>query len=165
MTKVEQVYFFHGLESGPVGTKSLALEEHFQVESPDFQGMDIWERLEKADEVTKGQRDLVVVGSSYGGLLTALLYDRRPERFWGYVLMAPALHLEAAEQLEAMAPPERAEVIHGVDDEVVPLEAVKEVCEGFGLGIKEVQDNHRLHGSLEAMVEATESLVVARSER
>ncbi len=70
--KEREVYFFHGLESGPVGRKSARLDEHFEVESPDFRDMDIWERLEKAEKLTEDADDLVVVGSSYGGLLAAV---------------------------------------------------------------------------------------------
>ena len=157
MTERERVYFFHGLESAPVGTKSLRLEEDFEVVAPDFQEMDIWERLDKADEVTEGMGDLMVVGSSYGGLLAALLYSRRPERFRGYVLMAPAFYLDAADDIERM--PDNAIVIHGVDDEVVPIESVREFCTAYGVEMREVDDDHRLHGSLDAMVRAVRQVL------
>lgn len=150
------IYFFHGLESAPHGTKYQRLNEHFEVTSPDFQGMDIWERLDKAERITEQMRDLVVVGSSYGGLLAALLYSRHPERFRSYVLMAPALYLEAAKHIERM--PDDAAVIHGLRDEVVPIDAVREMCARFGVDITEVDDGHRLHGSLDLMVEAVEQL-------
>ena len=159
MKRKEKIYFFHGLESAPVGTKSIHLGKHFEVESPDFQEMDIWERLEKAEMITEGEEEMVVVGSSFGGLLTALLYNRHPERFGGYVLMAPALHHPAAEEIEGMPPQERAAIIHGVDDEVVPLEAIKELCQQFGLKVQEVDDGHRLHGALDHMVAATQRVL------
>lgn len=148
----EPIYFFHGLESAPVGTKSLRLKEAFEVVAPDFQGMDIWQRLDKAERITADKRDLVVVGSSYGGLLAALLYSRHPERFRGYVLMAPALYRDAAEQVERM--PDNCVVIHGIHDDVVPLDAVRDTCAKFGVEVTEVDDDHRLHDSLELMVDA-----------
>jgi predicted esterase len=151
------LYFFHGLESAPHGTKYQRLSEDFEVTSPDFQGMDIWERLDKAERITEHMTDLVVVGSSYGGLLTALLYSRHPQRFRSYVLMAPALYLEAAEHIERM--PDDAVVIHGTRDEVVPIDAVREHCARFGVDVTEVDDEHRLHGSLDLMVEAVERLI------
>lgn len=157
MTEQDEIYFFHGLESGPVGTKSTHLEEFFEVNAPDFRDMDIWERLEKAERITAGADDLVVVGSSYGGLLAALLYSKHPERFRGYVLMAPALARQAADNIERM--PENAVVIHGVDDEVVPIEAVRDVCAGYGLQIDAVDDDHRLHDSLDRMVQAVEDVL------
>ena len=128
------IYFFHGLESGPHGTKYNRLSEAFEVTSPDFQDMDIWERLEKAERETEGMTDLVVVGSSFGGLLAALLYSRHPDRFRGYVLMAPALYRDA----------------------------VKEKCAEHGVEVTEVDDDHRLHGSLERMVEAVRQVLERR---
>ena len=147
------IYFFHGLESGPVGTKSTRLSEEFEVTSPDFEGMmDIWDRLEKAERITEGETDMVVVGSSFGGLLAALLYARHPDRFRGYVLMAPALYREAAEKVDRM--PDNAVVIHGTHDEVVPIDQVRDFCADYDVEFVEVDDNHRLHDSLDRMVEA-----------
>ena len=150
------LYFFHGLESGPHGTKFRRLSADVDVVSPDFQGMDIWQRLDKAARLTEGRTDLIVVGSSFGGLLAALLYSRHPDRFRGYVLLAPALHHDAADQVERM--PESAIVIHGTRDDVVPLEAVRERCAQHDVEVTEVDDDHRLHGSLEVMVEAVRRL-------
>lgn len=156
-----RLFFFHGLESGPIGTKSSRLKEAFgEVEAPDFEGMmDIEERLKRAEEVTRGEREMVVVGSSFGGLVAALLYSRYPDRFRHYVLLAPALHQAAASRIEAM--PEGAVVIHGRADEVVPLEAVREVCGRFGVGVIEVDDGHRLHGALDMMVERVKGFLDA----
>ena len=146
------VYFFHGLESGPIGTKSKRLMEEFDVDSPDFEGMmDIDERLDKAERITRGETDMIVVGSSFGGLLAALLYAKHPERFRTYVLMAPALYLDAAESVDKMPP--GAVVIHGVDDEVVPIDQVRTFCKDFDVEFVEVDDGHRLHGALELMVD------------
>lgn len=151
------IFFFHGLESGPIGTKYLRLSEDFEVTSPDFRDMDIWERLEKAERETQGMSDLVVVGSSYGGLLAALLYSKHPERFRGYVLMAPALYRDAADRVERM--PENAVVIHGIHDDVVPIDAVREKCAELGVVVTEVDDNHRLHAALDLMVEAVRKVL------
>ncbi len=153
-----EIYFFHGLESGPHGRKYHRLSEDFSVTSPDFQGMDIWERLEKAEALTEGMTDLVVVGSSFGGLLAALLYARHPERFRGYVLMAPALHHpDVPGEVDKM--PERAVVIHAPADEVVPFEPVREFCESHGVEVRAVEDDHRLGESLEEMVEAVREVI------
>ncbi|AWV88496.1 HD domain-containing protein [Bradymonas sediminis] len=73
------VYFFHGLESGPHGSKYQRLSESFHVFSPDFQGMDIWARFEKIERETRGLRQLILVGSSYGGLLASLLYSEKTQ--------------------------------------------------------------------------------------
>lgn len=153
------IFFFHGLESGPHGSKYRALSEHFEVESPDFQGMDIDERLEKALGLTAEMTDLIIVGSSFGGLLAALLYARAPGRIFGYVLAAPAL--TRAADLSAM--PSNAVVVHGVHDDVVPLEPVKAICARHGVDLIEVDDGHRLADSIDLLIEHTRLLVEARS--
>lgn len=155
------LYFFHGLESGPHGSKYQSLEQAFGVFSPDFQGMDIWERLQKIELETRQMRELIVVGSSYGGLLAALLYSQAPERFKGLVLMAPALHHPAAEQVERL--PAEAVVIHGREDTVVPLEAVRQKCNALGVDITVVEDDHGLYASRPLMVEAVRELIVRAS--
>lgn len=145
------IYFLHGLESGPHGSKYQNLRKSNRVFSPSFQGMDIWERLEKIACETQSMRNLILVGSSYGGLLASLLYSRHPERVRGLVLMAPALYQEAAEQVERM--PSDAVVIHARQDEVVPIGPVREKCARHGIKIIEVDDNHRLQESHHLMLE------------
>ena len=158
MDEPSKILFFHGLESGPHGTKYRRLSEHFDVVAYDFEGMyDIYDRLKKAEKKTRGMSDLVVVGSSFGGLLAALLYARHPQRFRSYVLMAPALHRDIAGEITAM--PDDAQVIHGLRDDVVPIEEVRAVCAEHGLSITEVDDEHPLHESLDRMVEAVRSLL------
>ncbi|MGM0557883.1 MAG: alpha/beta fold hydrolase [Myxococcota bacterium] len=153
-----KLYFFHGLESGPIGTKSLRLKEEFDVQTPDFEGMmNIQDRLEKAEALTRGESDLVIVGSSFGGLLAALLYARHPERIRNYVLMAPALYRDAASEVDRM--PDGAVVIHGRDDDVVPMEDVRAFCSDFDVVFIEVDDGHRLHGALDVMVESVREMV------
>ena len=150
-----KIYFFHGKESGPHGSKYQSLATLGEIHSPDFQGMDIWERLEKAVAVTEGEEDLIVVGSSMGGLLAAMLYARHPERFRALVLMAPALHLpEMDDVIDQMPPAEKVVVFHGRQDDVVPLDPVVEFCARFGVPVEVVEDGHRLQRCHELMLRA-----------
>lgn len=146
--------FFHGKESGPFGSKYRALSSEFSVTSPDFQGLDIWERLEKAEFLTEGMEDALLVGSSYGGLLAALLYSRHPGRFKGYVLLAPAFYPPHAVAMSTITRvPDNAVVIHGTQDEIVPLSEVEDFCNSMGLPLVVVEDGHRLKGSYDEMME------------
>jgi len=111
------------------------------------------------EDLTEGMENLVVVGSSYGGLLAALLYSRHPERIKGYVLLAPALHNEAASEITSMPDPENAFVIHGTLDEIVPLDTVTTFCEGHGINVIEVEDSHRLRNSHDLMVEKVSYII------
>jgi len=149
------IVFFHGKESGPHGRKYRALSQEFTVWSPDFQGMHITERLATAERLTEGLTDLFVVGSSYGGLLAALLYSKHPERFRTYVLLAPALLLDV-DAIERMPPD--AVVIHGRRDEIVPFEATREICDRFGVRFVEVDDTHPLHESMDVILREVRQL-------
>lgn len=153
------LYFFHGKESGPHGSKYHSLTTLGDVISPDFQGMNIEERLEKAIEITADQKDLVVVGSSMGGLLAALLYDRHPERFAALILLAPALYGELAQGIERMPPADQFRVLHGGHDEIVPVEAVQNFCDRFDLPLTIVDDKHRLKNSHSEMLEMVRTFI------
>jgi predicted esterase len=144
-----RLLFFHGLESGPYGSKYNVLRKIDPgVMSPSFEGIvNVEDRVAIAESFTRGMKDLVVVGSSFGGLVAALLYDRYPERFQTYILLVPAFHFEEAQAISSM--PEDAVVIHAEDDDIVPLEAVKNVCDRFTIPVEVVKDGHRLSGSLD----------------
>jgi len=140
-----QLYFFHGLESGPHGQKYHLLKNEFpELESPDFQGMDLDQRLAKAEEITRGHYGLVLVGSSFGGLLAARLYNLYPERIRGLVLLAPAVHTDEGDKVEILPGQQRVRVIHGNADEIVPYDKVVSFCKRFGIPLITVADEHRL---------------------
>lgn len=140
-----QLYFFHGLESGPHGQKYHLLKNEFpELESPDFQGMDLEQRLVKAEELTRGQHGLVLVGSSFGGLLAARLYSLYSERIRGLILLAPAVHTAEGDKVETLPGQQRVRVIHGNADEIVPYDKVVAFCKRFGIPLITVADEHRL---------------------
>ncbi|EGN74788.1 alpha/beta hydrolase family protein [Idiomarina sp. A28L] len=139
------LFFFHGLESGPHGSKYQLIKKAFpELESPDFQDMDLHQRLAKAAEVTQGLTGVTLIGSSFGGLLAARLYSLYPERFKSLVLLAPAVHTDEGEQVTELPPASRIRVIHGKSDEVVPHAKVAEFCKRFGISLITVEDEHRL---------------------
>lgn len=154
-----KLMFFHGLESGPHGNKYKALKERFpDIVSPDFRGMrKVEERMAHAEKVTEGMKDLVIVGSSFGGLCAALLAHRHPDRVAGYVLCAPALHWEAAKEIVNV--PAHGVLVHGVGDDVVPFGFSDAFHAKHGFPLFPVEDGHRLSNSRDLIVKLTESLV------
>lgn len=152
--------FFHGLESGPVGRKSEALRAHFgEVEAPDFRGLsDAGLRLARAVDATDGRRG-VIVGSSFGGLVAALLANAHPERVSGLVLMAPAVYPEFTRRIARL--PENTQIIHGVQDSVVPFSVGETLAHEHGLRLYAPDDDHRLANSLELMIEVVQAVVDA----
>ena len=140
-----QLVFLHGLETGPHGNKYQALTAMFgEVLSPDCEGIkDPQQRLQIIQHTLKDQPGpFLVIGSSAGGLM-ALLLQKEDSRVAGLVLCAPALHSEAAQWLTAESLPPTV-VIHGRQDDVVPIESSRR----FGAPLIEVDDDHRLSGSL-----------------
>lgn len=159
-------FFFHGLESGPWGRKASALQTKFpHIQSPDFQGLDLEERLQKAKTLTEGMTGLVIVGSSFGGLVASLLATQLPERVAGLVLCAPALHLEQAARVDLQCP---FVILHGVDDDVVPISASEAFVAGAKHGrLVRVRDDHRLSNSRAEIVDLTSQMIedIAASDR
>lgn len=151
-----KVLFLHGLESGPHGSKYRALVEEFGegVLAPDCEGVyDVDARYALVEEATRGERDLLVVGSSFGGLMASLLASEHPERVAACILMAPALHdkwPEAVAKINKV--PERTVIIHGLDDDVVPMTASRAHAAKHGVRLLEVADDHRLKKHAHLMV-------------
>lgn len=151
-----RLLFLHGLESGPHGSKYQALNSAFgQVLSPDCSGISdpqqrlqiILAALEQIDE------QLLVVGSSMGGLMALLLHQEVPAQIAGMLLCAPALHRPAAKGLSAEnLPPTK--IIHGLNDSVVQITASRK----FGVPLLEVDDDHSLKNSLPIIVAETGGL-------
>lgn len=119
------VYFSHGQESGPWGTKISAMAETVRAlgcraESVDYRG--IADPVERAGKLVAECREvdepLVLVGSSMGGYVAAAAAPRlRPA---GLFLLAPAFYLD---EYGIPAPPVPAaplEIVHGWRDDVVP---------------------------------------------
>ena len=163
---MSQLFFFHGLESGPHGSKyHLMKAVHPELQAPDFQGMDLAQRLAVAEQETRGLSGVTLVGSSFGGLLAARLYSLYPERFKSLLLLAPAVHTEEGEQVSEMPPASRVRVIHGNADEVVPHDKVADFCKRFGIQLITVADSHRLaaEGSQDMILSALSDIYSTRN--
>jgi len=150
--------FLHGLESGPHGGKYRALAAAFgeeRVLAPDCRGLrTVPERLGVAEAATAEHADLVVVGSSFGGLVAAVLASRHPDRVRSLVLMAPALHDHWGASVRTIdRVPERTVIVHGVQDDVVPVAASRAFAVQFGVELIEVEDGHRLLANRSLMVQ------------
>jgi pimeloyl-ACP methyl ester carboxylesterase len=138
--------FIHGLESSSRGTKGVFFRERY----PDMIIEDYFgsfpERMEKLEGLLAGKDPLILVGSSYGGLMAAVYAGLHEERVKKLILLAPALHAEHYQPcLKKLYMP--VTIFHGRQDEVVPLEGVQVVAERFFMNLKfnVVEDDHVLH--------------------
>jgi pimeloyl-ACP methyl ester carboxylesterase len=141
--------FIHGLESSSQGTKGLFFRERYpQMIVEDFSGSFL-QRMEKLGTLLAGKDNLVLVGSSYGGLMAAVYACLNEERVKKLILLAPALHLDPYRPYLNKKLHMPTAIFHGLRDSVVPLPAVREIAERLFVNHKfyAVDDDHSLHDS------------------
>jgi pimeloyl-ACP methyl ester carboxylesterase len=104
-------------------------------------------RMARLTESLAGKNNLILVGSSYGGLMAALFACRNENRIRRLILLAPALgHADFSTWYET---PLRIPVIlyHGRRDTVVPPGPTRHLAERLFLDLEShlVDDDHDLH--------------------
>lgn len=148
-----EIYFLHGLESSGSGTKGRFFARNFpQVVCPDFEGT-LADRLRRLEELCKNQQHLILIGSSYGGLMaTCYAASRPPEKVARLILLAPALNYEGYQP-----PTELLQVptllIIGQHDTVTPAAVVNPLAKATfaDLEIRIVDDDHMLHETFQQL--------------
>ena len=143
------VVFSHGQESGPWGTKIKAMAElaksiGCEVESIDYQGIaDPTERVEKlVREVSDIDDPLVLVGSSMGGHVASAA--AASVNAVGLFVLAPAYFMPGFEELTPLAPEVPICIVHGWNDDVVPVENSIRFAAGCNAELHIVDAGHRL---------------------
>jgi len=143
------VHFMHGKESGPGGSKIVALAAVAQQHGWDTASLDYSHttdpaaRLAQLLEACAGVRGpLLLAGSSMGGWVAAEASMRLGAR--GVFLLAPALGIPAYPSQEPAVPAAHTEIVHGWDDEVIPCENAIHFARLRGCTLHLVQGDHRL---------------------
>ncbi len=155
----------HGLWGSPNGSKVTAIRESgIEVISPDFNEMELVDRVELLKE-TIDVGDVVLAGSSWGGLACALTAQEKPEKLRGLLLLAPALHYpeHPNDVPEKLIAPDNVPVtiIHSTTDDIVPISASKDYIERSGNNVQliEVEDNHVLEDSIELIISEAKKML------
>ena len=155
----------HGLWGSPNGSKVTAIRESgIEVISPDFNEMELVDRVELLKETIE-IGDVVLAGSSWGGLACALTAMQIPEKLKGLLLLAPALHYPESpnDEPEKLIAPDSVPVtiIHSTTDDIVPISASKNYIERSGNNVQliEVEDNHVLENSIELIISEAKKLL------
>ncbi len=153
MDSSRYVVFSHGKESGPWGTKILAMAERarsqgYGVESIDYRGLDTVEaRIAKLLERCRQlPGEPVLVGSSLGGFVATAAASSLQAR--GLFLLAPALYMEGLPGLQPNVVDCPAEIVHGWHDDVVPLEHSLRFAREYRAALHLLDDDHRLQRSI-----------------
>lgn len=139
--------FIHGLESSNQGTKGLFFKREFpDMIIPNFPGT-LQERMKKLNRTLSKRSGIRLVGSSFGGLMAALFAMENESRVERMILLAPALNLMGFSDTQERETSVPTWIYHGKDDEVIPLEIIKEVAKKIfrHLTLHVVDDDHYLH--------------------
>ena len=138
--------FLHGLDSSIEGTKAQWFRRHFPgVRLQNYTG-DLDERLAQLEAQVAGLERLVLVGSSFGGLMAACFALRSPERCRRLVLLAPALNFaDFHPPATPIAVPTL--VVTGAHDTVCPPELILPLARACftDLTVRLEDDDHMLH--------------------
>ena len=152
------VYFSHGQESGPWGTKIQAMAEAVRgmgcrAESVDYQGIaDPTERVEKLiAECQDLKESLVLVGSSMGGHVATAA--AAPLKAIGLFVLAPAYYIGEYEHLTPPAPDMPISIVHGWRDDVVPPENSIRFAAGCRATLHLVDGDHRLTENIDEIIQ------------
>ena len=139
--------FIHGLESTSRGTKGVFFRERYpDMIIEDFLGS-FSQRVEKLEGLLARKDHLILVGSSFGGLMAAVYACLHEERVKKLILLAPALHIEPYQPYLKKKLTMPITIFHGRQDHVVPLEAVRAIAEQVFVNhqFNAVEDDHSLH--------------------
>ena len=154
MPQTATVYFNHGKESGPWGSKiqalaAIARDHGLGVDSPDYQFThDPDERLAHLHGLNPPTaRGLILVGSSMGGYVAAMASERLTPA--GLFLMAPALGMPGYAGNPAIPPGTRIEVVHGWHDGIVPIAKSWDFAADNAAALHCLDDAHDLRCQIE----------------
>ena len=153
------VLFAHGLEGRPDGAKATALRAAgLQVVAPDGRDRGLAERVADLERALAGHSDVVLVGSSYGGLAALVVATRHAGSLRGLVLCAPALGWREppVDDPDALCVPVglACTILHGSRDEILPVSGSQRLADRSGPHVRlaVVDDTHALRGSLPQLV-------------
>lgn len=170
MTDNSKIIYLHGSDSSSQSGKARQFAQLFPgMVTPDFTGS-FHERMEQLYSILGDKKDWVIIGSSYGGLMGTVFTSGSPTQVRKLVLLAPALLRESngtyldpmtgerldysrksGDSLQPISVP--TIIVHGTEDDVVPLEAVRKIAQTLftDLTYHVVNDGHRLHKAFEEL--------------
>ena len=158
------VVFSHGKESGPHGEKiqamrAVAQELGFKTVSIDYTAcQDEVERKSLLRSYLSNQSGkIILVGSSMGGYVSAALANEF--ELSALFLLCPALSLEGYERVDYTPRTDKIVLVHGWNDDVVPVESSIQFAREHKAMLHLLPDNHRLSGSISHLVIWLESLL------
>jgi predicted esterase YcpF (UPF0227 family) len=165
-----KVYFSHGKESGPWGSKIKRLAEiarnmECAVESVDYTDlMDPDLRVERLLGVLAGEEgNFVLVGSSMGGYVSLVASGSVDTK--AVFLMAPALYMPGYEGREYQSRCSHIEIVHGWSDDIIPVENSIRYAQEADCMLHLVSGDHPLNSSLDIVASLFEQFLLRALEQ
>jgi pimeloyl-ACP methyl ester carboxylesterase len=151
------VFFSHGQESGPWGTKIQAMAEAVRklgcrAESVDYRGIaDPTDRVEKLiAECGDIDEPLILVGSSMGGHVATAA--AAAVGAVGLFVLAPAYYMEGYEDVTPAPPDIPVSIVHGWRDDVVPVDNSIRFARDCCATLHIVDAGHRLTEKIDEII-------------
>ena len=96
---------------------------------------------------------IILVGSSFGGLMSAIFAMENETRVERLILLAPAINLVEFADYRARSVSVPVWIYHGTKDDVIPLSDVENVARGVfqNLSFHVVEDDHYLHKTFKTL--------------
>lgn len=139
--------FIHGLESTAQGAKGQYFSKHFpKMIIEDYTG-DLEARMFRLNEILAGKNNLIIVGSSFGGLMAFQYAIENENRIKKLILLAPALNLAEFRPKSGLQLRIPVIIYHGTKDDVVNPQMVKSIAMKYFAHLEHqfVEDDHPLH--------------------
>ena len=159
-----KVYFSHGKESGPWGSKikrlaASATHYGYDVESIDYTSISSPDlRVEKLIGSVLHDDEIILVGSSMGGYVSLVAASQLNAK--AIFLLAPALYMAGYSQQNYATSCPSIEVIHGWSDDVIPVEHSIKFARENNCTLHLIDGDHRLNSSIEVVSDIFESFLV-----
>ena len=161
-----KVYFSHGKESGPWGSKiqrlaNIASAHGYSVESIDYSDiLDPDLRVERLINILKDEEDdFLLVGSSMGGYVSLVAAEQVNAK--GVFLLAPAL-LMPGYQKQVYSANTDVEIVHGWSDDIIPPENSIQFAKMIDCSLHLISGDHRLNSSIEVVAKLFTQFLTAR---
>jgi len=138
--------FLHGLESSSKGAKASFLRQLFPaMVIPDFTGS-LSERMAVLRSILAGHKNIILIGSSFGGLMATIFAMENADDVDRIILLAPALNFPEFSGYDRKRIVIPARMIIGRADTVTPAEKVVPAAREIfaDLQYSEVDDDHML---------------------
>lgn len=153
MSENPLVIFSHGKESGPWGSKIMAMAQVAMRANAHVASLDYSDILNPEERVTRllsypapTHDKLILVGSSMGGYVSAVA--SRTLNPHGLFLLAPAVNIPGYAEQDLRVEVPHALVIHGCNDEIIPIENSKDFCSRNNIKLIVVDGDHRLNEAI-----------------